>query len=788
MADPIRISNWFSPLDTETIIEKLTDVRMAKVRRLDVQQVVANQRKSAIADIVTNLSALLGKANVLTGATSVSGRSAAVTGTAVAVAAGPAAALGTFTISVGKLASGTKATGTALSAALDAASPMSASNFATAPTNGTFTIATATGGSRTFSVGPAVADTVSTLSAANLAVTPTTGTFTIGTAGGGSAVINVDAATQSLQDVVNSINAAGVGVTASITNGANGRANILSLASVSGDITLGDVADTSNFLTATSLLGSAAGPARASTAAFTVGMSLDEVLAEINASGIGVTATVANDANGRANLVSMVSTQGAITLGTGGDTSNFLDVTNLAASPGTTTRVSTQSVARLNASAKLEAASLFGGPFAAGAHTFTINGVSIAYNTATDSLNDIVSRINSSAAGVTARYDTTTDKLSLEQTKTGSLGITLADDGTGGDFLARTGLLGAIQALGANAECAINGGPTRYATSNTVNPLPGITVTLNALTEVGSPATVTVTQDAASAVTAVKDFVSAFNTVFGALSSVTKADGSATNNQSGILSGDGSIRQLASTLRSLVTSAGLNVPGSLSNLAQLGVSFGAIGSAVGTTGALQFDETKFKDALAKDPAGVQQVLSGLTLAASLTPGGTGSVAGMTGSYTGTRAGVYAITDDGAGHLTAVFTPADGGAPLTSNATVVAGGTNTTLIPGMTLQIAGGLVGGTHTIAVTPTTSGVIQQLRQFLENQVGAGALLAKRQDAYDAIAKDLDARKLAAEEHINNEMDILRRKFAALDEAQARAQAVMAALQQAMTRLSTTQ
>src|SRR5690606_6033821 len=86
----------------------------------------------------------------------------------------------------------------------------------------------------------------------------------------------------------------------------------------------------------------------------------------------------------------------------------------------------------------------------------------------------------------------------------------------------------------------------------TVSPLAGISLSLTAPTAAGSPVTVAVAQDTTAALTAVKSFVTDFNAVMEAIGSVTKADGSAENNQSGLLSGDASIRQLGARLRGAI--------------------------------------------------------------------------------------------------------------------------------------------------------------------------------------------------------------------------------------------
>jgi flagellar hook-associated protein 2 len=779
MADPIRIGNFFSSFDTEAVIAQLTQARQGVLRQMDVKAATATAKKTSLAGIQAKFSAFLAKIDALANARSVSGKTAQVTGTGVGAAASPTAILGSFTVDVTKLATGTKATGTAITAGLDATLPMSGSNFAITPSNGTYTIGTATGGSKTLTVGAAVADAASLLSASNFEVTPTSGTFTIGT-GLGSAVITVDTATQSLNDVITAINAAGVGVTATLTNDANGRADKITLTAAT-DITL--TAGTSNFLTATNLVTASGTTTRVSTAAFTKQMSLNQVIADINAAGVGVTATVTNDGLGKPNLLSLSSTMGNIDVGNATDSSNFWTATNLMTSPPGAARASTQSIARMNLTAKMNVATWDGGAPNAGAQSFVINGVTINYDAANDSLGDVINRIGSSATGVTARYDPTADTVTLQQTQTGSLAITLADN-PGGNLLTKLGLLSASQTSGSNAEYKIDGGAVQSAPSNTTTLANGVTLTFSALSS-GTPATVSVTQDTASALAGVKAFVAAYNDIMTAIDSATRADSSKTNNQSGVLSGDVSLRQLKSTLRAMVTGMGTNVGGNFAALGQIGLTTGAVGSAVGTTNSLQLDETKFKNALATDPSSVQAVLSAFTLTATLQPGGTSSISGMTGTYTGTEAGTYTISDDGAGHLWADFQPAGGGATSGRAATVTAGGTDTSLISGMTLTIGGVLAAGSHTITVAASRESPLRRLRNIVDTAAGTLGTLQKRGEAFANIAKDIAARETFIQARIDAEMAVLRKKFAAMEQAQARAQQTSSALTQMAAQLT---
>lgn len=777
MSDPIRIGGFFSTFDTEAVIAQLTQVRMRAVNQLEIKSMQASARKSALASIQSAMGNFLSKLNALSGLNSVSGRTASVSGSAVSASTAPASTPGSFTVDVTRLASSTSLAGTPISAGIDAATSMRESNFGMVPTNGTFTIATATGGSQTFSIGGAAVQNAVTLDSANFDMAVTSGTFTIATETGGPATLTIDVATQSLDDVVTAINNAGVGITASITADANGRLNQLTLTSTQGNITLGSGTDSSNFLSATNLLAASGTTTKTSSAAFTKQMSLNDVIADINASAIGVTASITNDAYGRPGILTITSTQGNISFGNGADTSNFLNATGLLTSASGATRASTSSIARLSLSEKLDQTSLNGGAPAAGDHFIKVNGVQIDYNAANDSLTDIINRMNASAANVTAKYDSLTDTIKIQDKATGALSLTVEDDGAGGNLAARLGLIGAPVTMGQNAEYAIDGGPPQGSATNTIG-YNGVSLTLSALTA-GTPVTVTVSQDAAAATTAVKEFITEFNNVMKAIDTATKADGSKTNNTSGPLSGDASLRQLKSDLRSIVTGAGVNLPGQYTTLSQLGISFGAVGSAIGTTNTLQLDEAKFKAALAADPTAVQSALSALTLSASLEPGGTGSISGLSGTYAGTTPGKYVITGDGSGNLTSVFTPANGTPATTSTAVVLAGGTNASLIPGMTLSIGGVLQAGTHTITVTPSTQSVIHRLKQFAENQAGTGGVLKKRQDSYDAVTSDIAERITVMEERIEKEMEVLRKKFAAMEQAQARAQGILSSLQQ---------
>jgi flagellar hook-associated protein 2 len=78
----------------------------------------------------------------------------------------------------------------------------------------------------------------------------------------------------------------------------------------------------------------------------------------------------------------------------------------------------------VNTSAALASAGLTLAPTSG---TFVINGTSITYDAAVDSLSAVISRINASAAGVTAAFDAATQKITLTRKDNGPTAITLSN-------------------------------------------------------------------------------------------------------------------------------------------------------------------------------------------------------------------------------------------------------------------------------------------------------------------------------------------------------------------------
>jgi hypothetical protein len=151
--------------------------------------------------------------------------------------------------------------------------------------------------------------------------------------------------------------------------------------------------------------------------------TINTVMARINASAAGVTATLAND---QITLTTNSYSEDNIVFAN--DTSGFVSATKLAAA--STSRGNVRDDQQT-----LSKTTQFGSVVSG---SFTVNGTSISVDKATDTLTSIISRINSAGAGVTASYDSTLDKVVLTGTNNSEDLITVSNDTSG--FLAAAGL------------------------------------------------------------------------------------------------------------------------------------------------------------------------------------------------------------------------------------------------------------------------------------------------------------------------------------------------------------
>jgi len=318
--------------------------------------------------------------------------------------------------------------------------------------------------------------------------------------------------------------------------------------------------------------------------------SLEDVFDAISdATGGAVTASY----NASQDKVTLTSSS-AIVLGAANDSSNFLSVLKLA-NNGTSSVSSSGKLGTVKTTAALASAGL--ATSVSGSGSFSINGVSISYNTATDTISSLISRINKSTAGVTASYDSTNDRMLLTNNVTGDIGVGVTDDSNG--ILSALGLTsgaGASLTRGTNALFTVNGGDVLTSTSNTltdsVHGIAGLSVTVNTEDE----QTLTVGSDVTSMQKYISDFVDAFNAVQTKIDESTKIDITGTKVTTSVLTGNHEVENWGTKMRDLAFSQISGLSGTIDQLNDLGIDFDGISNQLKIT-----DSEKLATALTDKP-------------------------------------------------------------------------------------------------------------------------------------------------------------------------------------------
>ena len=779
-SDRIFFGGFASGLDTAAIIDALIAVQTRPILLREQRVAALDNKRAALAQISSSLANLLATLDKLRDASSIAARRADVVdpddGPKLGLSATSSAAIGSFTVDILSLATATDVTSAAaIGQAISQASPLDEAGLAIDVTAGTFSIdgTEFTIPATTFTTlvsngatGSGVS-TTATLDSAGLTITPdASGSFVIN-----GITLSYDATTDSLDDIIARINSSSAGVTASFDTGTDE----LTLTRDDDGPAVITVSDTTgNFLETMNIVDGV----RAKIGVEMPGtdlMSLTAVVTMINDAAMGVTASVVNDSDGRPNLLQLTSA-GNIQLGAGSDTSNFLAATHLLESPSGTTRTSVRNLGAIGTSTELENARFDTAIVSTG--SFKINGVEIQYDATTDSLNGIISRINESAAGVTATYDVYSDRLTIASDDTGSTAITFED--VTGNFMEAVGILdgaGALvgtESLGANASYQIDGGAIQYASSNTVTAaVAGVTLTLRETTTAAIE--VRVQADIASARSQMQAFVDQYNSTATLIRESTKfvEDG-----DSGALIGDSTLRYLQRQLRSLITGPAFGNTSDLNSLGDIGLSFGAVGTATGDTDLLIFNTTTFDDAVKDNAEGVARLLTFFSASASLDGSSSGSLSGISGTPTSVAdSGKYTLTSATNGDLTVTFTPDNGATPIVRTLTISPGEVNTTIIPGLTLTFQNPLVNGTDTITITATEEGVAKTLHEYVDRFVRSGGTMDGRDSQLEARIEDINEQIELMEVRLEAKREQLIRKFAAFEVVMQQLQTQQAAL-----------
>ncbi|WP_035852291.1 flagellar filament capping protein FliD [Deefgea rivuli] len=240
---------------------------------------------------------------------------------------------------------------------------------------------------------------------------------------------------------------------------------------------------------------------------------------------------------------------------------------------------------------------------------------SITIDASNNTLTGVRDAINKASAGVTASIvnDGTGYKLAIVSNDTGesnALKITTTDtgdsnntDAAGLSMLAFDASTGGTMNLAQtqvaqNANFKIDGIAISKSSNSVSDAIDGVTLTLNKVTT--SAVSMSVGKSTGAITKNVQDFVKAYNDLAKTLDDLGSFD--PVTKQGGMLSGDGTVREMQNTLRKAMTQTISGTGGDFKSLTQVGVSFDK-------NGQMTLDSSKLSAALSKDSQGVISLFS-----------------------------------------------------------------------------------------------------------------------------------------------------------------------------------
>lgn len=265
-----------------------------------------------------------------------------------------------------------------------------------------------------------------------------------------------------------------------------------------------------------------------------------------------------------------------------------------------------------------------GGTTADGTRKLTItqpgtkDPLTITLSDSDTTLNGIASAINKAGGNVAATVIKADDgdfRLLLTSKSTGTSGdmtVTVTGDDTLQQKIGHDSTSSAlsVQTPSQNARVSVNGIMIERSSNTISDALTGVTLTLKSKSTADEALDVTRSTD--STTQAVKNWVTAYNSLQSTIASVTKyvaVDAGADNqsNSNGALIGDSTVRSVQAQLRGQLTEV---QSGAYAIMAQFGITQDPDVGADGSTGNLKIDETKLSDALTKNPEAVQAYFIG----------------------------------------------------------------------------------------------------------------------------------------------------------------------------------
>ena len=305
------------------------------------------------------------------------------------------------------------------------------------------------------------------------------------------------------------------------------------------------------------------------------------------------------------------------------------------------------------------------------------SAVSVVIDSSNNTLTGVRDALNAASAGLNASVvnDGSGYRLVIQSNTTGAenaISISVDDtgdsnstDNAGLSQLAFNESAANILQTGSGADAAIKiNGLDVTSPSNTVSgAVEGVSFTLKKITS--SAATVAITKDTAKATAGMNGLINGFNQLNAELNSLTAYNAAAS--RSSVLTGDATLRNLASNVRASLNAAVANSGGQYSTLAELGITTNVI------DGSLSLNNTKFAAILENDATDVAKVLAAFgtpsnanvefVSAGSATEVGTYAVASTTTTTSGglTAGSAISVTSYNGGGNNAVFSVSVDGA-------------------------------------------------------------------------------------------------------------------------------
>ncbi len=324
--------------------------------------------------------------------------------------------------------------------------------------------------------------------------------------------------------------------------------------------------------------------------------SLRDIAARINNAKAGVTASVLSVSSSEHYLVLTAHNSGAVNAISLNDLGSDSVLQSLGLITGTTSiKNAVSNGVQSDKFADTSTAigtlmSLTGAP----SGTVQINGVDIAIDLNTDSLNSIASKINDAGAGVTASVVTVSENGTTRYRLqiTGASTPTFVDDG---HILETLGVLKAgygnelVQAK--DAQFKIDNMSLTSSTNVLTNIVQGVTITLmDADATNPKKTTITITRDTGSIKEAIRGFVQAYNDTIDLIKKYDYFD--TETYETGPLFGNPTVNALTSELMAIVSDTVAGTPSDMSMLAQVGITLDPTGS-----GKLVLKESELESAL-----------------------------------------------------------------------------------------------------------------------------------------------------------------------------------------------